>query len=148
MKSFAWKKTKTVFASLLYLSLFFFSDTVREAAAEAINNCLISLLPTVFPIMILSSWITALIMDGEKKRRKRTIAGLIFLALTGGYLIGSVLACDLYRKNCFIQYSPRDRVYRCVCRDRIMRFCIHRNRIVCFRYAWESFYKIDPRRFH
>ena len=99
MKSFDWKKTKTVFAVLLYLSLFFFSDTVRKAAAEAINNCLTSLLPTVFPVMILSSWITALIMDGEKKRRKRSIAGLIFLAVTGGYLIGSVLACDLYRNG-------------------------------------------------
>ena len=85
-------KVSLIVPVLIYAGCFLFYDEARKAAAAAIGNCLYSLLPTVFPVMIASSFLNQAIGDVRKKGKPHPAFAedllCCFTGVTGGYPIG------------------------------------------------------------
>lgn len=90
------------FATLI--GLFLFADSVRDAVKEALSLCAFSLIPALFPYMVLCRLCVAFLLrrvgssNAEKPGRTRVLfAVAIVLGWLSGFPGGAVVASSLYR---------------------------------------------------
>jgi len=108
MKNRITQKIANLILSALFILLFVFSDTALNAAQKALTVCVSSVIPSLFPFMVLSGLIVRrrllaplerFLPVGKLFRLPSAAAGPFLLGALCGFPIGAKSSAELYRQG-------------------------------------------------
>lgn len=101
-----WKKTQGAVAFCIIMVLILDSKSAVAGAAEGIQLCMQQVIPAIFPILVLSVWLTSTMENaefvilrplGRLLRIPRYAVSLLLPAFFGGYPVGAQCTAEAYR---------------------------------------------------